>query len=189
MPVIENKTISAYERFFSGVELSGIILMLFMAFAFQIIFKELPCPLCLLQRVGFLGVAFGFLLNLRFGLRPSHYSIVLISAIFTSFVALRQVALHVVPGSGSYGNAVLGFHLYTWSFIIAMIVMIVTVLISGVDRQYQTTYNNDKRGGLLTHGLFLIFTLLVITNLVSVLMECGIKTCPDNPIHYEYLSK
>lgn len=181
------KIITVSERFLNIIELAGVIVMLFLAFAFQILFKELPCPLCLLQRVGFLGIAFGFLLNLRFGLRPSHYAIVIISALYTSFVALRQIALHVVPGSGVYGNAIFGLHLYTWSFIIAMVIMIATTLMLGVDRQYLQPDKKNGRSKIITHSLFFVFTLLVITNLVSVLFECGIKQCPDNPVHYEWL--
>ncbi len=39
------------------------------AYIFQFVLHELPCPLCLLQRIGMLGAAFGLLLNVRFGLR------------------------------------------------------------------------------------------------------------------------
>ena len=109
------------ERFFNFIELTGIFFMLLLCFIFQIVLHELPCPLCLLQRLGFLCVALGFMMNLRFGLRPSHYAISILSALFTGFVALRQIALHVVPGSGSYGAAFLGMHLYTWSFVISMV--------------------------------------------------------------------
>jgi disulfide bond formation protein DsbB len=189
--VTQTKTITTFERALNTLELAGIIAMLFMAFAFQVILNELPCPLCLLQRVGFLGIAFGFLLNLRFGLRPSHYSVVLISAILTSFVALRQISLHVLPGSGTYGNAVFGLHLYTWSFIVAMLVIITTTLQLGVDRQYHkpnTKKIQNMKSRYLTHGLFIVLSLLILTNLVSVLLECGIEQCPDNPVHYQCMT-
>ncbi len=104
-----NTLIAFTENICNLLEVYFIILMLVMAFAIQFILHEIPCPLCLLQRLGFLAIAFGFLMNLRFGLRPSHYAIVIISALYTSFVALRQIALHVVPGTGSYGSAILVF--------------------------------------------------------------------------------
>lgn len=172
-------------RTLSTLELVGIFLALFMAFAFQILLHELPCPLCLLQRLGFLGIAFGLLLNLRFGLRPSHYSIVIISALFTSFVALRQIALHIVPGTGAYGSAIFGLHLYTWSFIVAMLIVVVTTVVLGVERQYKATSASKKISSpWLTHGLFSVITLLIIANIVSVLLQCGLVQCPDNPVHY-----
>lgn len=179
--------ISTTENVFNIIELMGIVVMLLLAFVFQVVLNELPCPLCLLQRVGFLGVALGFLLNLRFGLRPSHYAIVLISALYTSFVALRQVALHVVPGTGVYGNAVFGLHLYTWCFVISMLVVVVTTFMLAVDRQYQRPHPANIRWRYLTHFLFIIVALLIVINITSVLFECGIQQCPDDPIHYKWL--
>lgn len=177
-----NSVITKTERFFNMLELIGVVVMLFMAFAFEVFLHELPCPLCLLQRVGFLCVAFGFLLNLRFGLRPSHYSISLVSALFTSLIALRQIALHVVPGTAAYGEAYLGLHLYTWSFIISLIIVIVTTLMLGIDRQYQKVKIIPLRWYL--HVLFGAVLLLIITNIFTVVMQCGFVECPDNPTSY-----
>ena len=166
------------------LEFLGVTLVLGLAFLFQIIYKELPCPLCLLQRLGFFFMAFGLLLNLRFGPRPSHYSIVLLSSLLTSFVALRQIALHVVPGTGSYGDPVFGLHLYTWSFIVSMAVLIGTSLILGVDRQYQLGYMNGKKTCWMVHVLFLILVILIGLNVAGVAMECGLSQCPENPTKY-----
>src|ERR1700733_10349399 len=98
------------------VLLSIIFISLF-AFMIQFFFEELPCPLCLLQRVGFLFMAYGLLLNFRFGFRPSHYTIILLGAVYTSLVALRQIAINVLSTTGGYGTAIFGLHLYTWSFV------------------------------------------------------------------------
>ncbi|MDF2867477.1 MAG: dsbB 1 [Gammaproteobacteria bacterium] len=187
--MLNKKLIVTYERIFNTLELTGIILMLMMAFGFQLVLHELPCPLCLLQRVGFIGIAFGFLMNLRFGLRPSHYAIVLLSALFTSFVALRQIALHVVPGTGAYGNALFGLHLYTWSFIICTLIVIATTFMLSIDTQYQVVHKRNIRMPALTHTLFATTLFIIIANLVSVLLECGLKACPDDPMHYLWLLK
>lgn len=182
--MIEAARINILERVCNILEVVGIILVLLSASILQFVFHELPCPLCLLQRIGFFGIAFGFLLNLRYGLRPSHYSIVLLSALYTSFVALRQIVLHIVPGTGSYGSAILGFHLYTWSFVIAMIVIVVTTLMSGVDRQYLAGKAFKMRYPWLVHSLFIILIGLLGINILSVLMQCGFAECPDNPTRY-----
>lgn len=181
---MEAARINVLERICNILEVVGIIFVLLAASIFQFFFHELPCPLCLLQRIGFFGIAFGFLLNLRFGLRPSHYSIVLLSAIFTSFTALRHIALHIVPGTGFYGSALFGFHLYTWSFIIAMIVIVITTLMSGVDRQYLVGQAFKMRYPWLVHSLFVVLIILLGINLLSVLMQCGFHECPDNPTRY-----
>lgn len=82
-------------EFISIMEVFGICFIIGMAFALQLLWNDLPCPLCLLQRLGLLGIALGFLLNIRYHVRPSHYAISLLSALFTAFVALRQIALHI----------------------------------------------------------------------------------------------
>jgi disulfide bond formation protein DsbB len=96
---------------------AGIAIVLLVAFGLQFGLKELPCPLCNLQRVAFALCGFGFLLNLRFGVQPLHYGLSLLAALFGVAVAGRQVLLHIVPGSGSYGSAIFGFYLYTWSLL------------------------------------------------------------------------
>lgn len=173
---------------FNALELLGIFLTLLMAFALQFYLHELPCPLCLLQRIGFLSIAVGFLMNLRFGLRPSHYALVLLSALFTSFVALRQIALHVIPGTGGYGSEIFGLHLYTWSFIVSMIIIIITTFLLGVDRQYQNTATREMRYPKLTPVLFGLMALIITANIVSLGLECGFSECPDNPTQYKNLA-
>lgn len=166
------------------LELAGVILVLLLAFLFQIFFRELPCPLCLLQRLGLLGVTLGLLLNLRYGFHPSHYAITLLSAIFASFVALRQISLHILPDTGSYGFPFLGLHLYTWTFIISMLIIIATTLMLSVDRQYLTKQLKNRRYTILIHVFFAVACVLVGINVISVLLQCGLSTCPDNPTHY-----
>lgn len=173
-----------FERFINACELFGLLVVLFMAFLFQFGLNELPCPLCLLQRVGFIGISLGFLLNLRFGLRPSHYAIAILSSLFTAFVALRQIALHAVPGTGAYGPAILDLHMYTWSFIVAMLIAIFTTLSLAIDRQYLEAHHKNIKWKYLTHTLFTLLVILTAFNAISVLFECGLAQCPDNPTHY-----
>ena len=68
------------------------------AFAAQFILGELPCPLCLLQRIMFALLAIGPILNIRFGPRPSHYALSLLAAVVGATVSTRQVLLHIMPG-------------------------------------------------------------------------------------------
>jgi disulfide bond formation protein DsbB len=164
------------------LEVLGIALVLILAFAFQLILHELPCPLCLLQRAGFLITSTGLLLNVRYGIRPSHYVITLLGALLTSFVALRQIALHVVPGSVGYGSSVFGMHMYTWSFIVCMIIVVYTSIIMGFTVQYQQPKTQERNWKF--YVLFSIMLALAAGNFVSVLAVCGVKECPDNPISY-----
>jgi len=188
MKITTDVAVNKIDKLCNLFELLGVVVILLMSFVLQIIYHEIPCPLCLFQRLGFFGIAIGFLLNLRFGFKPSHYAVVILSALFTSFVALRQIALHIVPGTGSYGDSVLGFHLYTWSFIIAMLILASTTLMMSVDRQYKK--NVYRKGNFVgaVHFLFATTVILLIINVVSVYLECGFKTCPENPTAYHILS-
>lgn len=72
------------------VGLLGICVALVVAFYYQLVRHELPCPICLLQRAGLIIAGFGFLFNLCFGLRGIHYGMVIIGSILTGVMASRQ---------------------------------------------------------------------------------------------------
>ena len=97
----------------NAVALYGLALVLAAAFAAQLLLHELPCPLCLLQRILFALLAIGPILNIRFGPRPSHYALSLLTAVLGATVSTRQVLLHILPGDAGYGSALLGYHYYT----------------------------------------------------------------------------
>src|SRR5262249_8113042 len=82
---------------FNALGLFAIALVLLVAFAAQLLLHELPCPLCLLQRIQFALLAVGPILNIRFGLRPSHYAVSLLTAVAGAAFAARQILLHGDP--------------------------------------------------------------------------------------------
>ena len=65
----------------NALSLYAVALVLAVAFAAQLVLRELPCPLCLLQRLQFATLAVGPILNVRFGPRPSHYALSLLAAV------------------------------------------------------------------------------------------------------------
>lgn len=91
--------------------LLGMTAVLLIGFILQFVLNELPCPLCLLQRIGFVMVAFGFMLNVVYGPQSRHYGIVLIGALYGVATSLRQVSLRNPENSGLrksyFGNALL----------------------------------------------------------------------------------
>src|SRR5262249_33413414 len=101
----------------NALGLYAIALVLLVAFAAQLVLHELPCPLCLLQRIQFAMLAVGPILNLRFGPRTSHYAVSLFTALAGATFAARQILLHVMPGDPGYGSALLGYHHYRWGFL------------------------------------------------------------------------
>jgi len=172
----------------NALGLLGISLVLMVAFADQIAYGDLPCPLCILQRAGFVAAGLGLALNVRFGPRPSHYAVVILSAMAGGAVSLRQIALHVVPGTGAYGNPFLGLHFYTWAFILFALIVVGSAAMLLFDRQFDEPGKAlpPARAGLAIVGLFL---LLALGNGVSTLLECGGGFCPDNPNDYLLLKK
>lgn len=169
------------------IDLLAVSLALFIAFIFQFALKELPCPLCLLQRLGLLAMSFGFLLNVRYCIKPNHYAFILLAALFTAAVSLRQVLLHIVPGTGAYGDAFLGLHLYTWMFLISCATILYTAIILCIPDQY-THHSAEIQSPLLKtlgHFAFLCLFSIAAANVVSVWLECGLKECPENPVTYK----
>ena len=174
----------------NALGLYAIAAILAAAFAAQILLHELPCPLCLLQRIQFAMLAIGPILNIRHGPRPSHYAVSLLVAIAGAAFATRQVLLHIMPGDPGYGSALLGFHYYTWALIgfgIA-IVAIATVLL--FDNQFKAgdTTQPAKAGAFAKVAVWLVIALTA-ANVVSTLIECGFGACPDNPTEYELLKR
>lgn len=175
-------------KFLNAIDLLGISFAILIGFIFQFAFNELPCPLCLLQRLGILAIGFGFLLNIHYETKPMHYALTLLAAIFTGFVSMRQIALHIIPGSGSYGSAFLGLHLYTWVFIFSLACIIYTAIILSIPSQYDCdrTIENPIWLKRLGHVAFIIFVIALLANIVSTYFECGLQACPDNPINYHF---
>jgi disulfide bond formation protein DsbB len=158
------------------------------AFAMQILLSELPCPLCLLQRAGFIVVGIGFLLNVRFGSSPAHYGMTIAGALAGAAIATRQVLLHIVPGSGAYGSALFGVHLYTWALAaFATTILYVACLLFLESRAVRIA--SGPQNGWLSAVASWLFVILVAANLISVLLECGVGPCDDDPTYYHWLGK
>jgi hypothetical protein len=168
---------------FNAMLILSICLLLVGTFIIQLVFKELPCPLCFLQRAGFMMTGLALFMNLCFGLRPSYYAMALLSLAFTSFVALRQIALHVIPGTGAYGSPLLGLHLYTWSFIIAMVFLMLIIIVLSFDFQYADGLSTRQGFKGILRFLGTCLLLIALGNIMTVISLCGFKRCPSNPVY------
>lgn len=164
--------------------LLGISSVLAIAFYYQIAPGELPCPLCLLQRAGFIAIGMGFLFNLRLGERRSHYAMILIASLVTGFISLRQVSLHLAPGDPGYGSTLFGMHFYTWALIAAVGVICYVALVFVLKDVAGERDGDMPMSGQAPNAAFAIFALLVAANLLSTVLECGAGQCDDNPVRY-----
>ncbi|WP_417330475.1 disulfide bond formation protein B [Halomonas cupida] len=164
----------------------GMAMVLLMGLIAQVTLNELPCPLCLLQRAGFALVMFGFMLNVVYGIKQRHYGVVLLGAIFGAAAALRQVSLHVIPGTPPYGSAILGYHYYTWSFILfsATILAVAILLLLRNEGEGEFRHWFGVAGKVACWFAMMVMAL----NVISTFIECGPFQCPDNPVSYWLLS-
>ena len=144
----QNKT-QAYLRALNVLGLLALCCVLLFAFYDQFADRDLPCPLCLLQRAGLCAAMYAIMLNVVLGVKPAHYGLLLLAALFGGAVALRQISLHVIPGTPPYGKDLLGFHFYTWAFITFIIMIGLTALLLLIPDQYVS--NQDSSPSKLCH--------------------------------------
>lgn len=159
---------------------------LVLAFGWQIFFNELPCPLCLLQRLALVLAGAGLLLNLRFGASPAHYAMVIAAALAGAIVAARQMMLHQAPGDPGYGSTLLGMHFYTWALVAFAALIAYCALMLALDRRAGDS-GQPRRAGIVAGAIMWLFFLTVLVHAASTALECGLGPCPDNPTTYQWL--
>lgn len=151
-------------------------LVLLGAYAYQYIKQEDPCPLCLLQRLGMIGVGAAILLNLRFGIKVEHYGLAILSAMVGRFVALRQISLHICPQFPTFGEPVLGFDLYVWSYIVfncSIFASAVLLILYGFSKEHEEPPSWE----LGEKSAFYSLTFIALANVITALIECGLSLC------------
>lgn len=152
--------------------------VLLSAYCVEFFWHEVPCPLCMLQRLGMIAAASGFLLNVRFGINMAHYGLALLSSIVGGTVALRQISLHVCPGMPTFGFPVLGLSLYTWSFV----VFVCCVLsVAGLLFLYDSSRYSEEEPEQNALGKLAFWLLLAVAaaNVITTFMHCGLTACHD----------
>lgn len=172
-------------RLLNALGLLAIGAVLALALIDQFWFGELPCPLCILQRMGLIAAGFGIALNVVFGPRPSHYGITIIGALASAGISMRQVLLHIVPGTGSYGPPIMGMHLYTWAFITAILIVLGCAFMLLFDRQFSRVQPLSGRLTVLPLSVLLLFLMLTVANVFSTVALCGVGACPEDIDHYQ----
>jgi disulfide bond formation protein DsbB len=178
---------AAFARMLNAMGLLGLSGILLIAFGYQFINGELPCPLCLLQRAAIAAAGVGLALNVCVGSRPAHYAITIISGVVGAVIAGRQVLLHIVPGTGSYGSPLLGIHFYTWALIAFALTIVAAAVLLIFERQFAPIAVDivSDRPRRAEKSAVVLFLLSVAANAVLTFAECGMGLCPDSPTSYE----
>ena len=173
-------------RVINLLALAGLLVVLSGSLFLQFGVGEPPCPLCLIQRSGMIGLAVGPIMNLLWGMRPAHYAISILAAIVGGAGSTRQILLHIAdPNDPGYGPAVLGYHLYTWAFITFLIGAAGCALLLMWTAPFaaQDTGVTGQRGWLRMICFTIIAWVFIDALIIglSVIPGCGLGMCPDNP--------
>jgi disulfide bond formation protein DsbB len=150
---------------------------------------EIPCPLCLLQRVAMFGVCFGVILHFRNGYSARNAGFSMLFAFFLLIVSVRQTLLDIYPrpGHGYIGSTVLGLHMPVWSVLIAAAILLAFAINLAVldDERLR-----DPHPSLILSRLAWLLSLYVIAicliNFASVIVQCGAGAC--HTTEYKMLS-
>lgn len=171
--------------------IAAVCAVLIGAFAVQFGQGELPCPLCVLQRMAMLLCALGpayVIVKARDGDVDARdfatgYGLSVLAAVAGATIAARQILLHIVPPDPGFGEPVLGLHLYTWSFVVFATVLVV----SGLNLMFaRALLPQGVRPGWFSALVLGLLGVVIVANMVTVFCEEGLHwTLPDTPVRYQ----
>ncbi|CAN7273771.1 MULTISPECIES: disulfide bond formation protein B [Brucella] len=144
---------------------------------------EIPCPLCLLQRVAMFGVCFGIILQFRHGFSYRNTGMSMIFSLFLLIVSVRQTLLDIYPRPGHeyIGTSVFGLHMPVWSILIAVALLIAfafqLILWGGSTQLQHKSLTHQSLLRVLATALSLYVIAIGVINFVSVGVQCGIDEC------------
>lgn len=150
------------------------------AMVMQFAFGEIPCPLCLLQRVAMFGCCFGLLHQLRGHESERGGGIALLFALLLLVIAARQTLLDIVPrpGHAYIGTAVFGLHMPVWSVVIGVALLLALsfrlTLFGGPRLLPQASPPPLARA---TRLLEVYIVVICAINLAAVVLQCGLGEC------------
>ena len=162
-------------------------------FVFQFGLGELPCPLCILQRMGMMLASLGALYVVVRALRgelllrelATGLGLAILGAVVGAAISIRQILLHILPGAPGYGEAVLGLHLYTWALITFVVVIVFAGVVALFARDLLPSAPATGWLRILAWGVVWLFVATIAINLVVVFAEEGFNwVLPDDPTRY-----
>ena len=195
-PVVKDGPLAKLQWILLHVEVVGIVIVLLGAYVVQFGYQEYPCPLCILQRMAMMLSALGpaAMLAAIHGKGPQDrdlmsfaYGSAVIAALLGMCISSRQVLLHILPGDPGHGSAVMGMHLYTWAYVVFMVV----IAVSGFTLLFAPALQIAKRSGprpIVSKIVLGAFLLVIAANVVTTFVESGFNLfLPDDPTSYELI--
>ena len=150
------------------------------AMVIQFADREIPCPLCLLERVAMFGCCIGLIQQLRSDGSQRGAGIGLVFSVLLLVISSRQTLLDLFqrPGHAYVGGAVFGVHMPVWSVFIAVALLLgfaIRLAIFGGPRAAPDAEGSPL--SRLTYGLGLYVVVICGINCLSVLVQCGFGEC------------
>lgn len=161
----------------------AIAVILSSAMYLQFFYHEIPCPLCLLQRYIYFGIAFCMMLNFRNGYTLRDSGLALLFTVFLLIVSVRQSLLDIFvrPGHQWVGSAIFGIHMPLWSFLISLIIFFAYSLkfciIKEGDFLALAKIENYPWLRKAAYGVSWFLIFLLLANLVAIFIQCGFQAC------------
>ncbi|MSW97967.1 MAG: disulfide bond formation protein B, partial [Actinobacteria bacterium] len=158
--------------------------------------SELPCPLCITQRMGMMLSSLGALFivshSLKKTLTPSGFmtglGMAILGALLGSAMSTRQILLHILPGDPGFGTAILGLHLYTWALVSFVVVMGFAGVLLTFGTEFLPIAPVSRWARGLVWAIIVIFVATIAINMVVVFFEEGFNWfLPDNPTSYQLI--
>jgi disulfide bond formation protein DsbB len=150
------------------------------AMVFQYDGGEVPCPLCLLQRVAMFGVCFGIILHFRHGDSARNAGFSMLFALLLLIVSVRQTLLDIYPRPGHdyVGSAILGLHMPVWSVVIAVAILLAfAIKLAVLGGEGLRRPQPSPTLGRLARLLSLYVIAICLINFASVILQCGTGAC------------
>jgi disulfide bond formation protein DsbB len=151
-----------------------VILSNLVALSFQVILHDLPCPLCLLQRIGFLSIGLIALLTIIAGKKYKPLLVLVTLVIF--IIGVTQLLKHIVPPDPGYGMTFLTLHFYTWTAISTFCIIVALALENTLQPFFNSIFSwiNIKKSVTFSRN---VLFLLALINSLLVIKQCGYDSC------------
>lgn len=159
-------------------------------YVFQFGLSEMPCPLCITQRMAMMAASLGpvyiIVQTLRGKLSTTKFMVglgmAIVGAVVGGIMSTRQIELHILPGDPGYGTAIMGLHLYTWALITFVIVVLFAGALLLFGHEFQPVAPDARWARTLAWVVVWAFVATIAINMLVVFAEEGFNWyLPDDP--------
>ncbi|MDB5774964.1 MAG: hypothetical protein JWP38_1097 [Herbaspirillum sp.] len=189
---------SYFHLIFASLNVLVLTCVLAAALIVQFVFGDLPCPLCVMQRIAIMLCALAplFLLAQNRRAAVTHRDLAIaggmsvLAALLGAAIAARQVLLHIIPGDAGYGGTVWGMHLYSICLIVFLCQAVAAAVLLLAAAASDPLKPAQQLRWALTKGVFVAFGLVAAVNVLAVAAQAGWHwMLPPDPVSYLLLTR